>query len=246
MKVDNADYKLPEEVGVGHSVIQNLEEQLHRFLQGGYKKSLYLPHSKSFSSEPASQLFSLDSFEHLIASFGVHSGFQLDIILTSYASKTMFTIFDIYTKISSDAAVWLQDFHAEGSKWTESVTRPEIQKAAEEMIRLGNVLVIREMLRTAIKNVTEKCLPGFTSIVAAAYNNRKVDNLNEKEYLIAELFTNFPNYHFIEVSLSNYKITKTSDAIMFFFFFALLLGAPSWKDCIYSSEHEIINKNLSY
>lgn len=232
-----------DELGFTNTIIQNIKISLHKFLQEGCFNSLFLIHSKRFTSESASILFSQNAFEYLISNLGIYAAYEIDNILITYISQTMVTIFNDYTTLTKgELNNWLQDFRTGGSKWFEAFNKPEIQKSAKEMIRLGSLLVIRDMLRSAIYNVTEKAIPGFSTLIKTFYKTNEISS--EKESLFIELFTTLPYYHFIEISIRNHNIQKTTDAIQFFFYLSLLLGSPEWQDVIYSPENEAITKNL--
>jgi hypothetical protein len=70
--------------------------------------------------------------------------------------------------------------------------------------------------------------------------------MNEKEWLILELLTAEPTYHFIELGLGKYDIgtTRATDASLLFFFLALGLGCNWLRDATYVSALAAISKNM--
>jgi hypothetical protein len=149
----------------------------------------------------------------------------------------------IHTKLGTELNLWLTDSRTEGTKWLDALARPELEAAGKEMVRLGVALKIREMLRQAAGDLSDRISPGLAQFVSAA-RKRAGPNLNEKESLLLEMLTAEPFFHFIELALQKHTVVKATDATALYFFFALILGSPYWGNVVYSKANGYISLNM--
>jgi hypothetical protein len=187
--------------------------------------------------------FSHEALEKAVANFGLHAAFAVDHITIGWSAKAITKVMAIYGKLSTDINVWLTDARAQGTKWHEALTRPELEDAGREMIRLGVALTVRELIRDVAATVADRTMNGFAELVASA-QKRVPDSLNEKEFLLLELLTTVPLYHFFELALAKNNITKATDVTSLFFFLALILGSPYWTNVVYSKTYAYMSQNL--
>ena len=225
------------------TIINSFENAIRDFLNTEWFNTLYLPHSQRFSQQGTGSIISLKSFETLILNFGTYAGYYIDHILIQQAARSMDIIFKIFNSCATNTNSWLIDYRNSGNLWCKELERPEFGKAGKEMIRLGVVLMIRSLIRTAMKNALDKTVPGFSDVIVSAYKATP-DHLSEKEDLLIELATDIPFFHFFESTLEKYNLQKNSDPTKFFFFLALLLGNSQWNDVNYFADHEIMTHNL--
>ena len=241
-----AEWSGSDKLKIGQSkIITAFENCLKEFLAGPCIDTLYSSWSRRFMSIGAENVrcWSVDSLRHLVNNIGLHATYNLDHILIMSIANSMKTVFDIYTGLGNECSAWLQESRKSGDKWMEAFSRPELEKASKEMVKLGVALVIREMLRESTADVVNRTFPGLVELVVSAYH-RSYDDMNVMETLIIELITTIPFNRFISKALSTKGITKTTDTIQFLFFMALILGSDYWSDSVYSAQAAVITHNL--
>ncbi|OHT09152.1 hypothetical protein TRFO_22070 [Tritrichomonas foetus] len=224
-------------------IIDSFQNSLREFLDTDWRNVFYLPHSKRFSQQGNGQYISFHSFETLILNLGAYAGYYIDHILVLQATRSMTTIFKIYSGTISEINAWLVDYRKDGKLWSKDLERPEFARAGQEMIKLGVILMTRQLARQAMKKSVDKTMPGLSDLVASSYK-RITEPPSEKEDLLLEMTTDVPFYHFIESSLERNNLQKTTDSTQFFFFLALLLGHSQWHDVQYHPDNEIMTHNL--
>jgi hypothetical protein len=216
---------------------------LAEFLENDYQDALYAPYSRRFAQAPEKMSFSYEPLEKLLANFGLHAAFVVDHIATAACVKSITTIMSVYAKMAADLSVWLTDARGNGTKWLDGLTRPELETAGREMIRLGVALTVRELLRDASATLADRTMGGLAEIVRSA-QRRSRDTMSEKECLLIELLSTAPFYHFIEGALEKSQIVKATDPTALFFFLAVILGSPYWSNVIYSKANAYLSQNM--
>jgi len=224
------------------------EDRLRAFISHDYLACYYLPHSRAFENFAELKYYAVEfasqrSMRKMIDSLGLHVGFNLDRILIAEIAKSMGTMYQYYIALGKTVNSWYGSFRTGGDEWAQAAQSPELGMAAEEIVRLGAMLVLRDMLRTSMHEAVKQSAPGMIDLIRPAYM-RTIERLSEKEDLMMEMISAEPTFFFIKMALDTMGIEKTSDSIQFFFFLALLLIYPKWEDAVFVQDHEIITHNL--
>jgi len=237
-----------EEYNPNMKLVTLFEDRLKQFISQDYHNCFYLPHSRSFENFNemnylAVQFVSEASFRRMIDSLGLHAGFNLDRILIAEIAKSMGTIYQVYTSLGKTINTWYGSFRGGTDDWAQAAQSPEIGKAADEIVKLGVMLMVRDLLRSAMHEAVDQSAPGLINLVRPAYM-RTIERLSEKEDLMMEMISAEPTFFFIKMALDTMGIEKTTDSIQFFFFLALLMINPKWDNVQFLQDHEIITNNL--
>jgi len=224
------------------------EDRLKAFISTEFLSCYYLPHSKAFENFAEMKYYAVEfasqsAMRKMIDSLGLHVGFNLDRILIAEIAKSMGTIYQCYIALGKTVNSWYGSFRTGGEEWVGAAQSLEIGMAAEETVRLGAMLALRDMLRSAMHEAVKQSAPGMINLIRPAYI-RAIEHLSEKEDLMMEMISAEPTFFFIKMALESMGIEKTSDSIQFFFFLALLLIYPKWEDAVFVQDHEIITHNL--
>lgn len=205
----------------------------------------------------ACQFFSEEGFRYLVTNLGLHAGFSADCVIINEAVLSMEKIYNIYTKIpelnkwfsttsspttSPDASVSVLN-HSLG----EAQNNKDVAEAAQELIHLGVILTLRNLLRRAMSESFDMSMPGAIQVLQAAFL-RSGNHISQREDFIKEMVTTWTNINFIKEILNNRfdtrKIKKESDPMKFFCFLSLLLNSMFFDDVKFIPDNEMITKNL--
>ncbi|KAH0786623.1 hypothetical protein GPJ56_009450 [Histomonas meleagridis] len=225
------------------------ENRLIQFIKEDYKKSLYPPYGHCFfnylqNDYKVDDFISEQGFKYFISSLGIHSSFSLDYILIVEITNIMLNIFNIYQSLSNDISTWYSDFRNNGQLWTKSSQNAQIHTAADLIVKLGIVLMIRKLLRKSMNEMIEQNIPGLIKLLNSSVLRLTSDRIGLKEDIIIEIALNKNDFKVIEIILNEKQITKCSDPIQFFFFLSLLNMNNHWNDAKFSPGNEMISYNL--
>ena len=228
-------------------IIHYFEVRLNSFIKEDLNKTLYRQYGYCFDTinqmkYQADEFLSEQGFKYLIANLGIQAGFCLDKILLTNASELMMSIFSIYTSLSTEINLWYSDFKANNNSWVQAAQNQQILQASNEIIKLGSILIIRQLLRSTMSELTDLSIPGLTQLMTSAIK-RTPDRIGQKEVIVIEALS-FHSYKTLEILLSEKTIHQTSDPIQFFFFLGLLLINPKWNDTRFSPDNELLTHNL--
>jgi hypothetical protein len=191
----------------------------------------------------AEDFFSVASFRFIIRNLGINAAFALDRILVQQIVRLLIAIFGAYERLETQIVAWDAKWRENEADWTAAGDHPQMQAAAEDLVRLGVVVAIRNLLREAAAHVVDRCIPGLASIVRAGLL-RVADTQGQKEILIEEMLLSKKAYRMIEIGLQTKTIKQVTDTSRLFFYFGLLLLHSGWTNVRYYMDHECIDKNI--
>jgi hypothetical protein len=225
-------------------VIASVRASLVEFLESDECfDALWSPYSRRFLATKNSTNFSFASLQLFLTNFGLHALVALDTAVLHTASACVTRIMTTYNSplLTRDLSGWLRGWRADGAKWPEALTRPEIQTVGKEMIRLGVAMAIRKTLREASVGMLDRTVPGLVPLITTA-SRRNPDVGGKREAFIIELCTTVPTSRAIEVALP--ETPKSTDPFNMFLLFAFSLGAPWLGGADYIREMGCMKLNL--
>jgi hypothetical protein len=238
--------RTPTEVSV-QNILGRYIVSLNEFIFGSDEcfESVFSPYSRRFMPSKNSSNFSYAAIQTLIVNFGLHAVLAVDYTLIHMAARVISHIMSIYNEpaMIRDLNIWLRGIRADNPKWPEALVRPEFDLAAHEMIRLGVIMILRDMVREASTRIINYTLPGFVGLISSAARRDPGFAANRETFLI-EICTTLPTEHYLEAALRTSEITKATDPFLFFLFFALTLGVPWLKNAQYLREAGCMLQNL--
>jgi hypothetical protein len=231
-------------------LITIFEERVIKFIQTDYTMTLYRPYGRCFDtilrlgkmSYRAEDFFSVTSFRYVVRNLGLNAAFALDRILLQQITALMMSIYHVFDKGNQNVVQWYASYRENGTLWLQAGQDAMIQQAGDDLVRLGVVLGIRLLLREAMTTVTESAIPGLVALIRSA--QFRTQERGQKEDLIEEMLLGNRAYRFLDFGLQTRPPKQTSDTVLLFFYFGILLLHPAWDNCTFHPDHESIDKNL--
>jgi hypothetical protein len=227
------------------------EERVSDFIQSDCMLTLFRPYGLCFDhiqrlgpmKYRAEDFFSVTSFRFIIQNLGIDAAFCLDKILIQQAVRLVVSIFATHDKLEPQIVQWDAKWREHELDWVAAGDNPQMQAAAEDLVRLGVVISLRSLLREAASQVVDQTTPGLTSILRAGLL-RTEDRRGQKDVLIEEMLISNTVYRLIEIGLSSKAVKSVTDTVRLFFYFGLLLLHSGWTNLKFYMDHESMDKNL--
>ena len=235
-----------------YQLISKLEEKVAWFLKEGYKRTIFNAYGDRFHviaqkdlPQDFATIISYRGMKQIITELGPQGGFCLNKIIVNEIADAMVKIFKIHDACLTQISDWYVQFRQKKIDWmTQASLLPQLKTASQEMIRLGAALQLRGYLRRAIFEVISQCEPGLVEIINAALIKDNGEHLSEKQDFLHEMVSGMPSFHFIKLAIDKNNLIKTTNCQQFYFFIALFLLNPDWKDIKFIPENEGFTHNL--
>jgi hypothetical protein len=188
--------------------------------------------------------FSLRALECLVRNFGIHVAAHIDRILLHYISQSMLAFFGEFASLKM-SSVWLVNFFERDALPPESVNSRAFTASCQEFVRLGAILELRALVRTAVHKVMDESLPGCRDILKAAVLRREGPP-SEVETLLVEIADIIPgDFAFIKRILGMVRgEADQTNLNAFMFFIAIHFNHTRWDDVRYMPDFDAFTGNL--
>jgi hypothetical protein len=229
--------------------VARIGEVFEKFIGGVGENAVYLPTLRGFWSTvdqdpPLPTWFSLRAMTYLVRNLGIHAATHIDRLLLQHLAPAMLSFFREFPS-QKMLPLWLSNFFERDQLPPDSVNGRGFAASCQEFLRLGVILELRALVRTAVRKVTDDSIPGCRDIVKAAVLRREGPP-SEVEMLFVELADLVPNdFTLISRILAMVQgQAEQTNLNAFMFFIALHFNHSRWDDTKYMPEFDAFTGNL--
>ncbi|OHT01751.1 hypothetical protein TRFO_31315 [Tritrichomonas foetus] len=181
---------------------------------------------------------------YIIQTFGIQMSVYIDCLLLKEAFSQLSHLINIYEENLPKIQLSFQEYSKNNVNNSISQTFPIelIKSAASALLSFGLILALRDMLNSAVVEITESALPGFQDLVQSAVThiNRK---LSDPECAFLEATApGITNKFFVTHAESIIK--NQIEPSPFFYFLGVLMSNPEWEKLSFDIEKDLFTPNL--
>lgn len=230
-----------------NTLVLRIERIFENFIKHNFKNAIYVPPFRGFWATDGNPFtasyFTERCLEYLIRNLGINIGFRINKLLTQTIVDTIALIFKLFCEVEPQVKHWRDEYKKSGGLRAEIVQNPILTTAAEQMIKLGGTLELRNLVRSAIKTSLDVNLPGLSTLLEAA--SYRKPQLDPREVLIREILCgDSAEIPFIRTKVQMLKFKTMKQCSTMYFFFAIMFLAPTFNGAKYDPAHGTITNNM--